>query len=252
MSVSSETRNDTYRYFVDSHSSVITPLASVEAYLGPLMLRVLNISMGGMAFLIEETPVFSVGDVLAISVGIRGRAFPIQAEIKSMRGLRASCAFLETPPAFQPALREFLAPKFLGEGLALNKSLVDLSAALELVPGSRGYEAYVGQNQTGVFVWLGESRALLQLVAVTRDLVLGWDLNNGIRTGKLQPEAHGTGSLQMDVHWDRVQDFTVLNYLADVLLAWLNDYRGHEFVERLLSPDSIDASALPLKFPIVS
>jgi hypothetical protein len=250
--VASETRTDTYRYFVDSHSSEITPLASVEAFLGPLLLRVINISMGGMAFVVDEAPSFQLGDVLALSVSIRERAFPIQAEIKAMRGQRASCAFLETPPAFHPALREFLGPKFLGDSIALCKPLLDLPAALELVPGSSTYEAYVGQNQTGVFVWMGEARALLQLVAVTRDLVLGWDQQNGIRTGKLQPEAQGTGSLQMDVQWDRVQDITVLNYLADVLLAWLKDYRGRDFVEKLLSPESSDTDGAAIKFPIVS
>jgi hypothetical protein len=240
-----ESRNEKYRYPVDEELASITPLASIEAYLGNTTVRVLNISLGGLALILEKTPEFQVGDPIDISVAIRGRAFPMQLDVKQINGLRVSCAYLNAPPAYLTALREFLGPKFLGASLQIQKSHHDLPAALELVAGAETYEAYTGMNQTGVFVWMGPERRLLKLLAVTRELVLGWDPVNGARTGRLS----ATTGLD-DVSWDRTPEITVLHYLADILLAWRPQSMDRDWLEKLfdVAPNSDDAKNLKVPY----
>jgi hypothetical protein len=240
-----ESRNEKYRYPVDDQLSDITPLASLEAYLGNAPVRVLNVSLGGMAFVTDKNPDFNNGDPIDMSVSVRGRAFPIQLEVKQVSGLRASCAFLNPPPAFLSALREFLGPKYLGASLKAQVSHRDLPAALALVEGAESYEAYTGTNQTGVFVWMGSQRQLLKLLAVARDMVLGWDSVNGARTGRMST------SLGLDdVTWDRVPEITVLHYVADILLAWRSQAMEREWIEKLfeVAPNSEDAKKIKVPY----
>lgn len=236
--MANESRADVYRYPVDEVASDITPLASLEVFLGNTKVKVLNISMGGLAFMLEKLPDFGVGDPLDISVSVRGRAFPIQLELKDVKGMRVSASFLNPPPAFLMALKEFFGPKFLGASLKEIPSHRNLAAALSLVPKAETYEAFTAPNQSGVFLWMGPSRNLLQLVAVSRELVMGWDPLNGSRTGRLNAQA----DLQ-DVAWDRVLEITVFNYMADILLAWKSKASDREWMEQLFEiPPNTEAS----------
>ena len=240
-----ESRNEKYRYPVDEELSNITPLASIEAYLGNTPVRVLNISLGGMAFILEKSPEFQVGDPIDLSLSIRGHAFPMQLDVRQINGLRVSAAYLSAPPAYLTALREFLGPKFLGASLQIQKSHHDLPEALALVEGAETYEAYTGGNQTGVFIWMGPERKLLKLLAVTRDLVVGWDPVNGSRTGRLSAT---TG--MDDIAWDRLPEITVLHYLADILLAWRTQTMDREWIERLfdVAPNSDESKNLKVPY----
>lgn len=242
---SGESRNEIFRYPVDEVASEITPLASLEVFIGNTRVRVLNVSMGGMAFLVEKDPDFADGDIKDVSVSIRGRAFPLQLEIKHIKGLRVSSSFLNPPPAFLFALREFLGPKFLGASLQEATAHKDLPEAIRLVEGAKTYRAFTGQNQTGVFLWAGEGNKLLRLIAVSRDLVLGWDPIAGSRTGRLN--AHN--DIQ-DVVWDRIIEITVFNYMADILLAWKNQPSEREWMEKLfeISPNSESAHNIRVPF----
>jgi|GEM_PF-1220945 len=233
-----ESRNEKYRYPVDEQLSDITPLASIEVYIGNTTARVLNVSLGGLALVVEKKLELQASDPLDVSISIRGRAFPMRLEIKHINGLRLSCAYLNAPPAFLTALREFLGPKFLGASLQFQKAHHNLPAALELVPGAAFYEAYTGSNQTGVFIWMGPQRELLKLLAVTREIVLGWDPVNGARSGRL------SGSSELDdVTWDRVPEITVHHYIADILFAWRPQSLDREWLETLfaVSPNSEEA-----------
>jgi hypothetical protein len=236
-----EARNEKYRYPVGEQLSEITPLASIEAYLGNTTLRVLNVSLGGLALLFEKAPELQAGDPVDVSIAIRGRAFPMQLEVKHLSGLRASCAFLNPPPAFLSALREFLGPKFLGASLQLQETHRDLPAALELVEAAETYQAHTGSNQTGVFLWMGPERRLLKLLAVTRELVMGWDPVNGARTGSLP-----TNTELHDIIWDRVPEITVFHYLVDILLAWRPQAADRVWIENLfeVSPNSSEAKQI--------
>ncbi|MEO5668545.1 MAG: PilZ domain-containing protein [Bdellovibrionota bacterium] len=240
-----ESRNEKYRYPVDEQLSDITPMASIEAYLGNAPVRVLNVSLGGLALILDKNPEFQVGDPLDISVSVRGRAFPMQLEVKQVNGLRVSCAYLNMPPSFLPALREFLGPKFLGASLQFQKSHQDLAAAIELVSGAEFYEAHTGTNQTGVFLWMGPQRELLKLLAVTRELVLGWDPISGARSGRLSA-ASGLD----DVSWDRIPEVTVLHYLADILFAWRPQSLDRGWLENLfdVAPNSDDAKKIKVPY----
>jgi hypothetical protein len=207
--MSGEARTEKYRYPVDDSASEITPLASIEVFWGNTPVKVLNVSLGGIAFLIDDNSDIQAGDPIDVSVAVRGRAFPMQLEIRQISDRRVSSSFLNPPPIFISSLREFLAPKFLGNSLEFNRTHKDLAAALELVEGAENYEAYTGQNQTGVFMWIGTQRRLLKMVAVSREHVLGWDPINGIRTGKLNAD-----SGLADVQWDRVMEIMVFNYIC--------------------------------------
>lgn len=240
-----ESRNEIYRYPVDEAASEITPLASLEVFLGNTKVRVLNVSMGGMAYLVEKNPEFAEGDIKDVSVSVRGRAFPLQLEVKHVKGLRVSSSFLNPAPAFLFALREFLGPKFLGASLQPALSHKNLPEALSLITNATEYEAFTGQNQSGVFVWMGEGRRLLQIISVSRDLVLGWDPASGSRTGRL----NSNGDFQ-DISWDRVLEITVFNYMADILLAWKPKSEDREWMENLfeLAPNSDAAKQIKVPY----
>ena len=239
-----ESRNEKYRYPVDEQVSELTPMASIEAYLGNTTLRVLNVSLGGLALLLDKTPEFLPGDPLDVSVSIRGRAFPLQLEVKQVTDLRVSCAYLNAPPAFLTALREFLGPKFLGASLQFQSSHHNLPAALELVPGAETYEAHTGTNQTGVFLWMGPGRQLLRLLASSRDLVVAWEPASGARTGRLS-----ASSGLDDISWDRIPEITVLHYIADILLAWRPQAMDRGWIETLFDVPPNTDEARGLKVP---
>src|SRR4051812_11771970 len=101
-------RSDDYRYTVEVSGAEITPLASIEAFVGGRSLRILNVSQGGVALLFEQAPNVAEGDIIDVSITIRERGFPVQLEVRGIRALRASCSFVNPSRAFQGALREFL------------------------------------------------------------------------------------------------------------------------------------------------
>lgn len=225
-------RSDEYRYNLAWAGTEITPLAAVEAYVGTKTLRVQNISIGGIALVFDEAPSFQAGDVLDISVSIRERAFPIQIEVKNLRDRRMNCEFVSVPPAFQNILQEFLQPKFLGGNLQRSLALSERPGAVELVPGATRYDAYLGQNQTGFFVWTDAFRHCLKLVGVSRELVFEWSRAEGLKTGRL------SGKSDDDIQWDRAAESQLLHYFADILLAWFRSNDGTHFVERLISGET--------------
>lgn len=236
-------RSDDYRYTVDLMGAEITPLASVEAFVGPLKVRVQNISQGGVALLFDGAPPFTTGDVADIAIAIRERPFPVQVEIKNARGRWLHCAFMSTPAAFQTSLQEYLQPKFLGGNMTLNASLSNKPDARELVAGTTQYDAYTGQNQVGFFVWKGEERKLLKLVGVVRDIVFEWTSATGLRTGRLGSRGEG------EVQWDKQPDSALLHYFADILIAWFASDDGSKFVNGLMS-NAPSIRIEGLKFPL--
>ncbi len=236
-------RSGDYRYRVELLGKEITPLASVEAHLGNLKLRILNISSGGVALLLDSDPPLKLGDVGAISISIRERAFPVQIEVKNQNGFILHCAFLDASRAFQSALREFLKPKFLGQSLKRNLPLSARADALELVSGATGYEAFVGQNETAIFVWVTSDRSLLKIFGAAQDLILQWTPSEGLRTGRQKSKSSPID----DITWDRNPDSAIANYFADIFLAWL--VNEPQFVEKLFSDEAVEES---LKFPLLS
>jgi hypothetical protein len=244
-------RSDDYRYTVEVDGAEITPLASLEAYVGDRQVRVLNISLGGVALLMDREPTPQKGDLLDISVSIREHAFPVQVEVRGTRGLRLACAFLNPSRVFQGALREFLKPKFLGRTLEANESLSQREDVLGLVQDATHYEAFIGQNQTGVFVWTRDDRSLLKLVSVSQDLIFEWSFDKGLRTGRMGPR-HQAGETQLpdsDFNWSRFPEPALVHYFADILLAGLRGSEGPRFVERLVSEEMLKPGAELLKFP---
>ena len=244
---------------MDLGGAEVTPLAAVEVSMGPTLVRVLNISLGGLALLFDEVKPFSTGDILDISVSIRERAFPVQIEVKSVHGHRASCAFLDPSRAFQSALREFLKPKFLGMTLEKNDALSDRQDVLSMVEGTQKYEAYIGQNQSAVFVWLGHERVLLKISCVSQDLIFEWSPANGLKTGHMtKPHTETASDVDHEeIQWSRFPDPTLLHYFADILLAWLGPGGfGVSFVEELMgdlegpTAETVTGGEAPrLKFP---
>lgn len=235
-------RSDDYRYTVELAGADITPLAAVEVHAGETSLRVLNISQGGMAVLFDEVPPYQTGQFLDLSVSIRGRPFPVAVEVRALRDRRASCAFVNPTRAFQGALRSFLQPKFLGAQLTRSLELSGRQDVLELVEGAQRYDVFLGENQTGVFVWTMNDRELLKLVCVSRDLMFEWTPESGLRTGR-RPT---TGAPDADVQWDRTPEMPIVHYFADILISWLQGPEGVDFVDRL----TLDAeSTEPILFP---
>jgi len=235
-------RSDDYRYTVELSGADITPLAAVEAYIGEVPVRVLNISQGGMALLFDAAPDYQPGQLVDISVSIRGRPFPVPVEIKAIRERRASCSFVNPARAFQGALRSFLQPKFLGANLKRNLELSGRQDVLELVDGAQHYDVFLGENQMGVFVWTTSQRELLKIVCVSRDLMFEWTPESGLRTGR-RPT-----TVEVEISWDRTPEMPVIYYFADILISWLQGPEGTDFVDRL----TLDAdSEEPILFPRV-
>jgi hypothetical protein len=233
-------RSDDYRYTVELAGSDITPLAAVEVHIGEQSVRVLNISQGGMALLFDQAPALEVGQLLDLSVSIRGRPFAVPVEIKATRERRASCAFVNAPRPFQGALRAFLQPKFLGANLRRSLELSGRQDVLDLVEGAQHYDVFLGDNQTGVFVWTGAERALLRMVCVSRDLMFEWTPEAGLRTGRTPG---GPGS---EVTWDRTPEMPAIHYFADILISWLQGPEGVDFVDLI----TLDAPGEePIRFP---
>jgi len=224
-----KTNRTQYRYSVDLQAAELTPLASVHVYVGEKTIRVLNISQGGLALLLEsEDSHFVVGDIRDVSVEVRGRSFHAQLEIKNIKGLRLNRQFVEASPAFLGALKEFLQPKYFGGTLKKNESLTGLPEVKSLVSGAQHYEAYTGQNNTGIFIWLDFDRHVLKLIAFNQNLVLEWTLEQGLKTGHKQDGVD-------DIAWDRAPDATIVNYFIDIFLAWLPVGDGSRFAESLMA-----------------
>ena len=252
-----EARHDEYRYTVALMGAELTPLAAIEAFLGNERLRVLNVSQGGLALLFDREPKAVPGDFLDISVSVRERAFPVQIEVRGVRGLRVSSAFQNPSKAFQGALREFLRPKFLGGALVKSDTLSSEAGWLEQFSGAERFESYVGQNQTGFFVWMGRDRELLKLVGISQDLAFEWTRQEGARTGRAVQASSGAdpaiaaadGSA---LQWDRLADRTLLHYFADICLAWLPSPEGPELMEALIGETTAiqrDGASSTLRFP---
>lgn len=250
MSEDLKARNDRYRYFVGDHAANLTPMASIDLYLGNKKVSVINISLGGLALILPEESIAHLdpGDPVDVSISIRERAFPMQLEIKNRDETgRANCSFLNPSPAFTAALKEFLGPKYLGASIVRNDQHSNIQEALDLVDGAERYEAYTGANQTGIFVWMNGQGILLKLLAVSRDLVLSWTPGEGLQTGKIQSQ----GQVQdEDINWDRVMEFTVYNYIADILLAWCGEKSKQEWLENLFeaTPGSDEAKNIHFTF----
>jgi len=231
-----QSRRQYFRYRVDDLGAALTPLASAVAFYGELRLKILNISLGGAALLPEgEMTGCNEGDVVRLSVSIRDRAFPIQVELRCVRGQVMHCAFVEPPPIFLGALREFLKPKFLGTTLQRNIELSARPDAMSLIDGAQNYEAFTGQNETAVFLWTREDKSLLKLVVVSGELLLEWSLPAGVKTGRSQRD-------ELDkIEYDRNPDAALMHYFADILISWFNSDVGTAFVERLMgSFDSLN------------
>jgi hypothetical protein len=238
-------RADVYRYSVDAAGADITPLAAIGITMGPQNVQVRNISTGGVALVFEKDAPLQKGEIADISISIRERAFPVQVEVRRSAGSLLNCAFVNPSRAFSSALQEFLQPKFLGENLQRNPELSHRPGAIDLVPGAVHHEAFVGQNQTAFFVWTDESREVLKLVGIRRELVFEWSREEGLRTGRL-PEKSDTE----EVAWDRSRETTVLHYFADILLAWFRSDEGSDFVDRVMN-DRAPADGRPLRLPPV-
>ncbi len=248
-------RNDTYRYTVQEEAAKVTPMAAVEAYWGNKTIEVHNISQGGMALIagVDELG-WQVGDRVDVSVSIRERAFPVNIHVRSIKGARISCSFEEPASAFMASLKEFLGPKFLGAGLRAQKEHWNLPEALGMVEGSFAYEAFVGANQTGVFIWLGKKREVLQLMAVSRDMVLSWAPKIGARTGRLKDGSEavlGASKAEDGVSWDRKVDETISGYISDILCAWLQKINRADLMEKVLSEESRRRDDGEIIFPVI-
>jgi hypothetical protein len=256
VTVFSPARTDTYRYTVQEEATKVKPLASVEAYWGNRTIEVHNISQGGMALICNVDDMgWTVGDDVDMSVSIRERAFPVKIHIRSIKGARVSCSFQEPPAAFLTSLKEFLGPKFLGAGLKPQREIWNLPEALGMVEGSMGYEAFVGANQTGVFVWLGKKREVLHLMAVARDLVLSWVPKMGTRTGRLKDGSDiviGSRAQEEGIAWDRKPDETISQYMTDILCAWLQKINRADLMEKVLSEESRRKDDGEIIFPVIT
>ncbi len=237
-------RSGDYRYRVDLLGSEITPLASVEAFLGNLKLRVSNISFGGIALLFDCEPTLAMGDIASISVCIRERHFPTKVEVRGIHGLVLHCSYSDPSKAFLGALREFLRPKFLGQSLERNVPLSNRPDALLLVEDAHNYEAFVGQNETAVFVWTTDDRNLLKIFCASGELVFEWARDTGLRTGR-QYVKEGVE----EIDWSRMPDSSMIHYFADILLAWLSQDWGANFVDKLFLGEIVEDEAL--KFPAI-
>jgi hypothetical protein len=233
-------RSDAYRYNLARDGADLTPLAACEAFIGPLKLRVHNISQGGIALLFDGEAPLKVGEVLSASVAIRERPFPVEIEVKGVRGHRVSCSFCNIPPNFASALQEYLQPKFLGDSLSLDATQSGDPEALSMVSEAKTYEVYLGQNQIGFFIWLDSERLCLKLVASHREMVMEWTTTDGLRTGRL---VVGND----DVAWDKDAEESLSHYFADILMAWRSGETGARFVESILKPDS----RTPVRFPVI-
>ncbi len=239
-------RSDVYRYAFDVQKSDLTPLAHVEAHLGQFALRVLNISQGGVALLSEEPSKHQIGDRLDLSIAIREKHFPVQVEIKNIISKRLSCAFLDPAPNLQQALKEFLKSKYLGNTLKKNSDLSKDPFNLGLVPGSHKLEVFAGENQTGVFVWMGHDREIKKFLMVTGDLAIEWTLATGLRTGRQSLATRPEEGSEDSFVWDRQSSEVVVHHFADILLAWMDITTGPEFVRNL------STEGFEFKFPILN
>jgi hypothetical protein len=238
---------DNYRYTVEVDGESVTPLASAHCYIGEEVFRILNISGGGLALLLNAENKWAVGDRFSVSIEIRGRSFAVEVEIKGIQSLRVNCQFMNPSRIFQGALREFLQPKFLGEGLKRSEHLSSVSEVLSLVESAKVYEAYLGQNQSGFFVWMADDRRLLKIVGVSADLIFEWSLEQGLKTGHLPPKLAGQNNDLLlkggdsQIQWSRFPEQALLHYFADIMLAWLHLVNGREFVDDLFNDREVNA-----------
>jgi hypothetical protein len=233
-----------YRYSVEQHLSQVSRLSAVSAFYGPQRLRVLNISTGGIAVLLEsDVSNISDGDHLELSVEVRGRSFPVRCEVKKRTGLRLSCQFLEPQPNFTTALKEYLQPKTLGASLEPNDSFAAMTEIKNLVSGSQSFEVFLGELDTGAFVWLDFDRHVLKLVLVSQKLAVEWTPTVGLRTGKNDgqgPEA---------VVWDKKPEAPVVDYFLDVLSSWMTGHSGESLLRAMSDPDQESRLKNPPNFP---
>ena len=243
-------RTETYRYVVEDEAHHITPLASLEAFIGETKIQVMNISRGGIALGPEAVGLgWSEGDQISLSVSIRERPFPVAVEVKSIKSNHVSCSFVEPSRTFQAALSEFLSPKFLGESLQKDERLSGRADVRALVENTIIYEAYLGQNEIGAFVWMGEGRKVQRFLGVSREIAFEWTPGSGLRTGQLKKS---DTSNPEGIQWDRTAEVHLLHFFADIVLAWLVKFEsGGDFVNKMMSDDPAHHAG-ELTFPEIS
>jgi len=233
-----------YRHPVELESAEITPLASVDAHMGEEPVRVVNISIGGLALVFEKQKEFNPGDVIELSLSIRDRAFPIQVEIKANRGLRYSCQFVEISPACENALEAFMGPKTIGESFVLNEKLSDNAEALSLVKGAKKYRAFVGKDESVAFVWLDEQLFLKRLFVSSNTKVLEWTSDLGLRTGVFEEASPDEPRYHSSV------DEMLKLYFADIVMSWMPGEAGMQFTKQLLNIETKELQCAGLFIPV--
>jgi len=250
-------RSSDYRYSVGPESAKLTPMAQIEVFFGPLTFQVLNVSKGGVAMLFGSEPKMKTGDIIDAAVSIRDRAFPVQLEMKAIRGLRVSAAYVNPSDLFLGALKEFLQPKSLGVTLKKNAYLSAFPDIKNLVAASKTVEIYQGINLSFLAAWLKDNREIDLLLSVAHDVFICWTPRAGLKCGRLQSALESSPELidlllksnfsedQSEFQipgaiWEREPENAIRNYFADILLSWAPSEIAQEFVETLFkAPDNI-------------
>ena len=206
--------------------SYFSPLSQAKLFVAGQSFEILNISLGGLAFCVTENQTFQSGQSLDVSVSLMDRDWPVRIDVRDARGFRVSVAFLNKSEAFAEALREFLEPKRLASTLAFRLDLSSNPEVLQLQPGAQLAEVYTGENESGVFVWLGAERQVVSMLVTAEGLLIRWDVGQGLRTGHW--------SLDRDLVLDSDLQMGVAQWFFDFLLAWLGPRLGGQaFVAEL-------------------
>ncbi len=214
------------RYLVSG--SYFSPLSQAKLFVSGQSFEVLNISLGGLAFCGADTSSLKESDQLDASLSLMSRDWPVQIELKDIRGFRVSASFLSKSQGFHLALEEFLHPKRLGSSLKVRMDLSSDADVKALTPGAEHVEVYTGENESGVFIWLGPERRLLRFLATAEGLVVQWSPEFGLQSGQW-------GSAK-DPVLDPTLQIGVQQWFTDYLLAWMAAWPGGtQFVQDLNS-----------------
>lgn len=235
-----EQKRKTFRYSVDLAAFALSPLSQIRVSLAEHELQLLNVSQGGLAILWDHKlslPLPEVGARINLSLEILGKAFPAEVLLCAVRGFRVSCSFVESDGAFATALRDFLNLKYCAQTLVPLSAFKNLETVQDLVAGSESFEAFVGEKDTGVFVWMGSSRELLRLIVAVGALVMEWRPVKGWASG--QRAGDSAVSIDDGILWDQSVKEQTQNLMTDLLLSWLPQGQGRDFLAQLEGGTSV-------------
>lgn len=169
-------RRELPRYDVSHRSMVVR--------LGPNILRLVNVSQRGLCLHADHSflALVELGEVLEFSLVDQQETFNFEAEVIAIRKNKNHLALelVRSEAQFLAAINYLIYPQAVGKTLTVEEIYVN---------DSLGYQKiwYNGDKGTSLHLFKNLDGRIISWRLVSRELYIGWDIENRLRTGMISP-----------------------------------------------------------------